>query len=45
LPHLTRYNRQVNTIAAMLNTKQKPLAPVVLKQRTCPTTETGGPPY
>jgi phospholipase C len=36
LPKLDRYDRSVQSIGGMLNLHQKPLAPVILKDRTCP---------
>lgn len=36
LPQLTTYDRSVPSIAGMLSFNQKPLAPVLLKLRSCP---------
>jgi phospholipase C len=36
LPHLAHYDRSVASIGGMLDLNQKPLAPMVLKPRTCP---------
>ncbi|HEV3312915.1 MAG TPA: alkaline phosphatase family protein, partial [Chloroflexota bacterium] len=43
LPHMMSYNRGVHSIGAMLNVHQKPLAPVVLPQLTCPKSSTVHP--
>lgn len=36
LPHLSQYDARAASIAADLNLKQPPLAPLILKPRTCP---------
>lgn len=36
LPHLTQYDRNAASIAGSLDFAQKPLAPLILKPRTCP---------
>ena len=41
LPHLDRYDRNVNSLSPMLNYKQKPLAPLELKQLSCPSLAEG----
>ena len=46
LPHQMSYNRDVNSIAGMLNLHQPPLAPVLYPLRNCPvhgSTGNGGP--
>lgn len=45
LPHLTKFNRKVNSISLMLDLKQKLLPPLVLSTRTCPSANGGGPGY
>jgi len=45
LPQLATFNRDVNNISEMLNLRQKPIAPVILKPRTCPTGGGGSAPY
>ena len=37
LKYLPEYDPQIPSIAGMFNFKQKPLAPLILKQRHCPT--------
>jgi phospholipase C len=42
LPHLARFSRNVNSVAGMLDFKQKPLPPYILTGRKCPAP--GSPP-
>jgi phospholipase C len=44
LPHMMSYNRGVNSIAGMLNMKQKPAKPQVLPLQKCPASHRGPPP-
>ena len=45
LPHLTSYNRNVNSIGQMLNFNQSPLAPMYLRTRACPAASSETPVY
>ena len=42
LPHEISYDRGVNSIANMLDLKQKPVRPMLLKGRSCPAYQGGG---
>ncbi len=44
LPQLMHFRRSVNSIGDMLDTNQKPLAPVLEKIHTCPPPGSGQPP-
>ena len=46
LPHLMKYNRNVNSIGNMLDTNQSPLPPTILTPNpNCPNLGSGGNPY
>ncbi len=44
LPHLMKYDRNVHSLASMLNLKRKPLRPLILKDRRCPPAAPPPPP-
>ena len=46
LPHLMKYDRNINSIGQMINTSQKPIAPLVLSPNlNCPTATGTSPTY